>query len=87
LKKQKERDRTGTDADASEQRVIKPNYAESLIPASGYPKNRQIKQDGQRGRRFDDKAAQAFTDSIGSEARKNLMSAIKNGGSNRVPEP
>jgi len=58
-----------------------------LVPPSAEPKNCEVKQNRQCGARFDNKATESVAYSLGSEARENLMRSVKNGRSDRIPEP
>ena len=87
LEEKKKRDRSGTDADSGEQRIIESCATEFLVPASAQPKKREINQDRQCRARFDDEAAETVTDPFGGKARKNLVRAVKNCCYNCVPKP
>jgi hypothetical protein len=87
LEKKEKRDRAGADTDTGKQGIIKTSSAEFLIPSSRKPEDRQVDQDRQCRAGFDNETAETFTNAIGSEARKDLVRAIKYGSSDRVPKP
>jgi len=61
--------------------------AGSLVPASAEPKDSEVKQDRQCGRRLDNESAQAFADAIRCELGKDLMRAVKHSSNDRIPKP
>jgi hypothetical protein len=87
LEKKEKGDRSGTDANAGKQGIIKTSSAEFLIPSSRKPEDRQVDKDRQRGAGFDNETAETFTNAIGSKTGKDLMCAVKYGSNERVPEP
>jgi len=87
LEKKEKRDRPGTDANASKQRIIEPSSTEFLIPSSRTPEDQQVDQDRQCGAGFDNETAETFTNAIGSKTGKDLMRAVEYGSNDRVPKP
>ena len=87
LEKKEKGDRAGADADTGQQGIIETSSTEFLIPSSRKPKDSQVDQDRQCGTGFDNKTAEAFANALGRKTCKNLMSAVKNSGNDRVPKP
>ena len=87
LEKKEKRDRPGTDANASKQRIIEPSSTEFLIPSSRTPEDQQVDQDRQCGAGFDNETAETFTNAIGSKTGKDLMRAVEYGSNDRIPKP
>jgi hypothetical protein len=87
LKKKKKCDRASADANASEQRIIKANGTEFLIPSSRKPEDRKVNKDRQCRARFDNETAETFANVLSRKTCENLMSAVKDSGDDRIPEP
>ena len=87
LKKEKERDRAGTDANPGKQRITKTGSTEFLTPSSPEPENGQIDENRQRGTRFHNKAADPFTDALCRKTSEDLVRAVKHRSNDRIPEP
>jgi hypothetical protein len=87
LEKQEKRDSAGADANAGQQGIIKTSATEFLIPSSRKPEDRQVDQDRQCRAGFDYETAETFTNALGRKARKDLVSAVKNSGDDRIPKP
>jgi hypothetical protein len=87
LEKKEKRDRAGADANASKQGITKTNSTEFLTPSSRQPEDQQVDQDRQCCAGFDNETAETFTNAIGSKTGKDLMRAVKYGGSDRIPKP
>src|SRR5438128_7560643 len=77
LKKQEKCDRARADADAGEQRIIKPGQTELLAPTSAKPEKPEINQDRQRGASLDHESAKTLSDPFGGKPGKDLVRAVK----------